>query len=132
MWYIFYSQVRCGAIGCEMLKNFALLGVGTGKEKGMVRYKSLRLKRLYFSGCPFLNHIWLPGSKALIFEGRALGYKLDESTLTIFHNSCNFVANYLSFLLLTFFLNLLWNLLYYLPHNYENQIWMGFSNKKAH
>ncbi|XP_066135673.1 ubiquitin-like modifier-activating enzyme 6 [Saccopteryx bilineata] len=28
--------VGCGAIGCEMLKNFALLGVGTGKEKGMV------------------------------------------------------------------------------------------------
>ncbi|EPY80988.1 hypothetical protein CB1_000769004 [Camelus ferus] len=29
-------EVGCGAIGCEMLKNFALLGVGTGKEKGMV------------------------------------------------------------------------------------------------
>ncbi|XP_058136551.1 ubiquitin-like modifier-activating enzyme 6 [Dasypus novemcinctus] len=29
--------VGCGAIGCEMLKNFALLGVGTGKKKGMVR-----------------------------------------------------------------------------------------------
>uniref|UniRef100_A0AAA9TD51 E1 ubiquitin-activating enzyme n=1 Tax=Bos taurus TaxID=9913 RepID=A0AAA9TD51_BOVIN len=28
--------VGCGAIGCEMLKNFALLGVGTGKQKGMV------------------------------------------------------------------------------------------------
>ncbi|XP_068961428.1 ubiquitin-like modifier-activating enzyme 6 [Petaurus breviceps papuanus] len=28
--------VGCGAIGCEMLKNFALLGVGTGKENGMV------------------------------------------------------------------------------------------------
>ncbi|ERE90403.1 ubiquitin-like modifier-activating enzyme 1-like protein [Cricetulus griseus] len=28
--------VGCGAIGCEMLKNFALLGVGTGREKGMV------------------------------------------------------------------------------------------------
>ncbi|XP_036618999.1 ubiquitin-like modifier-activating enzyme 6 [Trichosurus vulpecula] len=28
--------VGCGAIGCEMLKNFALLGVGSGKEKGMV------------------------------------------------------------------------------------------------
>ncbi|KAM9677988.1 ubiquitin-like modifier-activating enzyme 6 isoform 1-T1 [Trichechus inunguis] len=28
--------VGCGAIGCEMLKNLALLGVGTGKEKGMV------------------------------------------------------------------------------------------------
>ncbi|XP_044536404.1 ubiquitin-like modifier-activating enzyme 6 [Gracilinanus agilis] len=28
--------VGCGAIGCEMLKNFALLGVGAGKEKGMV------------------------------------------------------------------------------------------------
>ncbi|PNJ33723.1 UBA6 isoform 6, partial [Pongo abelii] len=26
----------CGAIGCEMLKNFALLGVGTSKEKGMI------------------------------------------------------------------------------------------------
>ncbi|MEJ1274715.1 hypothetical protein NN561_005603 [Cricetulus griseus] len=29
-------KVGCGAIGCEMLKNFALLGVGTGREKGMV------------------------------------------------------------------------------------------------
>ncbi|XP_062987473.1 ubiquitin-like modifier-activating enzyme 6 [Elgaria multicarinata webbii] len=28
--------VGCGAIGCEMLKNFALLGVGSGQEKGMV------------------------------------------------------------------------------------------------
>uniref|UniRef100_A0A8C4MPD8 E1 ubiquitin-activating enzyme n=1 Tax=Equus asinus asinus TaxID=83772 RepID=A0A8C4MPD8_EQUAS len=28
--------VGCGAIGCEMLKNFALLGVGTSKEKGMI------------------------------------------------------------------------------------------------
>ncbi|XP_031198770.1 ubiquitin-like modifier-activating enzyme 6 [Mastomys coucha] len=28
--------VGCGAIGCEMLKNFALLGVGAGREKGMV------------------------------------------------------------------------------------------------
>lgn len=29
-------MVGCGAIGCEMLKNFALLGVGSGPEKGMV------------------------------------------------------------------------------------------------
>uniref|UniRef100_A0A8D2KR09 E1 ubiquitin-activating enzyme n=1 Tax=Varanus komodoensis TaxID=61221 RepID=A0A8D2KR09_VARKO len=28
--------VGCGAIGCEMLKNFALLGVGTGQERSMV------------------------------------------------------------------------------------------------
>ncbi|XP_043826790.1 ubiquitin-like modifier-activating enzyme 6 [Dromiciops gliroides] len=28
--------IGCGAIGCEMLKNFALLGVGTGREEGMV------------------------------------------------------------------------------------------------
>ncbi|XP_069486598.1 ubiquitin-like modifier-activating enzyme 6 isoform X1 [Ambystoma mexicanum] len=28
--------VGCGAIGCEMLKNFALLGVGSGPEKGLV------------------------------------------------------------------------------------------------
>ncbi|XP_024065625.2 ubiquitin-like modifier-activating enzyme 6 [Terrapene carolina triunguis] len=28
--------VGCGAIGCEMLKNFALLGVGSGRDKGMV------------------------------------------------------------------------------------------------
>ncbi|XP_026542299.1 ubiquitin-like modifier-activating enzyme 6 [Notechis scutatus] len=28
--------VGCGAIGCEMLKNFALLGVGTGQERGKV------------------------------------------------------------------------------------------------
>nr|XP_033770664.1 ubiquitin-like modifier-activating enzyme 6 isoform X2 [Geotrypetes seraphini] len=28
--------VGCGAIGCEMLKNFALLGVGIGPEKGKV------------------------------------------------------------------------------------------------
>ncbi|XP_029456602.1 ubiquitin-like modifier-activating enzyme 6 [Rhinatrema bivittatum] len=28
--------VGCGAIGCEMLKNFALLGIGIGPEKGMI------------------------------------------------------------------------------------------------
>lgn len=28
--------VGCGAIGCEMLKNFALLGVGCGSERGLV------------------------------------------------------------------------------------------------
>ncbi|XP_038660375.1 ubiquitin-like modifier-activating enzyme 6 [Scyliorhinus canicula] len=28
--------VGCGAIGCEMLKNFALLGVSTGHERGMI------------------------------------------------------------------------------------------------
>ncbi|XP_064414221.1 ubiquitin-like modifier-activating enzyme 6 isoform X1 [Latimeria chalumnae] len=28
--------VGCGAIGCEMLKNFALLGVGSDSEKGMI------------------------------------------------------------------------------------------------
>nr|DBA28735.1 TPA: hypothetical protein GDO54_009041 [Pyxicephalus adspersus] len=28
--------VGCGAIGCEMLKNFALLGVGCGLERGLV------------------------------------------------------------------------------------------------
>ncbi|XP_062430413.1 ubiquitin-like modifier-activating enzyme 6 isoform X3 [Rhea pennata] len=30
------NKVGCGAIGCEMLKNFALLGVGTGQDKGLV------------------------------------------------------------------------------------------------
>ncbi|XP_059826118.1 ubiquitin-like modifier-activating enzyme 6 isoform X1 [Hypanus sabinus] len=29
-------MVGCGAIGCEMLKNFALLGIGTASEQGMV------------------------------------------------------------------------------------------------
>ncbi|KAM8939696.1 ubiquitin-like modifier-activating enzyme 6 [Pelodytes ibericus] len=28
--------VGCGAIGCEMLKNFALLGVGCGSENGLI------------------------------------------------------------------------------------------------
>ncbi|XP_078287431.1 ubiquitin-like modifier-activating enzyme 6 [Rhinoraja longicauda] len=28
--------VGCGAIGCEMLKNFALLGIATGSEQGMI------------------------------------------------------------------------------------------------
>ncbi|XP_075463762.1 ubiquitin-like modifier-activating enzyme 6 [Ascaphus truei] len=28
--------VGCGAIGCEMLKNFALLGVGSGSERGTI------------------------------------------------------------------------------------------------
>ncbi|XP_069780802.1 ubiquitin-like modifier-activating enzyme 6 [Narcine bancroftii] len=28
--------VGCGAIGCEMLKNFALLGIGTGSQQGMI------------------------------------------------------------------------------------------------
>ena len=31
-------QVGCGAIGCELLKNFALLGLSTG-EKGLVSMK---------------------------------------------------------------------------------------------
>ncbi|KAJ7407473.1 hypothetical protein WISP_126217 [Willisornis vidua] len=30
------EKVGCGAIGCEMLKNFALLGVGTGQDRGLV------------------------------------------------------------------------------------------------
>uniref|UniRef100_A0A8D0GKS4 Ubiquitin-like modifier-activating enzyme 6 n=1 Tax=Sphenodon punctatus TaxID=8508 RepID=A0A8D0GKS4_SPHPU len=30
--------VGCGAIGCEMLKNFSLLGVATSLEKGMVSF----------------------------------------------------------------------------------------------
>ena len=29
-------QVGCGAIGCEMLKNFAMLGVGLAKCSGEV------------------------------------------------------------------------------------------------
>ncbi|XP_007890173.1 ubiquitin-like modifier-activating enzyme 6 isoform X2 [Callorhinchus milii] len=28
--------VGCGAIGCEMLKNFALLGVGSGSDRGLI------------------------------------------------------------------------------------------------
>eukprot|EP00079_Xenopus_tropicalis_P014529 XP_004911132.1 PREDICTED: ubiquitin-like modifier-activating enzyme 6 isoform X2 [Xenopus tropicalis] len=28
--------VGCGAIGCEMLKNFALLGAGSGSERGLI------------------------------------------------------------------------------------------------
>ena len=31
----FYLQVGCGAIGCEMLKNYALLGIGTA-DKGQI------------------------------------------------------------------------------------------------
>ena len=31
-----YVQVGCGAIGCEMLKNYAMLGVGR-KPNGLVR-----------------------------------------------------------------------------------------------
>lgn len=34
-------QVGCGAIGCEMLKNFALLGVGLAKSSGEVVSSSL-------------------------------------------------------------------------------------------
>lgn len=33
-----FLQVGCGAIGCEMLKNFALLGVGLTKTSGEVGY----------------------------------------------------------------------------------------------
>ena len=32
---VFFSQVGCGAIGCELLKNFALLGIA-GSANGMV------------------------------------------------------------------------------------------------
>ena len=35
-WLIyFYFKVGCGAIGCEMLKNYALLGIGTA-DKGQI------------------------------------------------------------------------------------------------
>ena len=34
-------QVGCGAIGCEMLKNFALLGVGLAKSSGEVVSSSM-------------------------------------------------------------------------------------------
>lgn len=33
---LFHLQVGCGAIGCEMLKNFALLGVGLAQSSGEV------------------------------------------------------------------------------------------------
>ena len=33
----FSFQVGCGAIGCELLKNFALLGIA-GSENGMVLF----------------------------------------------------------------------------------------------
>ena len=39
--YVFF-QVGCGAIGCEMLKNYALLGTGTkgnGQVGKKIRYK---------------------------------------------------------------------------------------------
>ena len=32
---VLFSQVGCGAIGCEMLKNYAMIGIGTG-PKGKV------------------------------------------------------------------------------------------------
>lgn len=32
VWLRFPPKVGCGAIGCEMLKNYALLGVGCGVE----------------------------------------------------------------------------------------------------
>lgn len=33
--FVFFFQVGCGAIGCELLKNFALLGIAGGAN-GMV------------------------------------------------------------------------------------------------
>jgi ubiquitin-activating enzyme E1 len=33
-----FFQVGCGAIGCEMLKNYAMIGIGTGAE-GKVSFK---------------------------------------------------------------------------------------------
>ena len=41
-----FSQVGCGAIGCELLKNFALLGIG-GSRSGLVCF--------FFSFCD-LSH----------------------------------------------------------------------------
>lgn len=35
-WMFLLTKVGCGAIGCEMLKNFALLGVGLAKSSGEV------------------------------------------------------------------------------------------------
>ena len=34
-----FSKIGCGAIGCEMLKNYAMIGVGTG-TKGKVSVAS--------------------------------------------------------------------------------------------
>jgi len=31
------EQVGCGAIGCELLKNYGLLGVGASQEQGKVK-----------------------------------------------------------------------------------------------
>lgn len=42
----FFLQVGCGAIGCELLKNFALLGIA-GSHNGMVQ--SLILFLLFHS-----------------------------------------------------------------------------------
>jgi len=33
---VYYEKVGCGAIGCEMLKNYALLGVCTSSAGGKV------------------------------------------------------------------------------------------------
>lgn len=29
---VLMCQVGCGAIGCEMLKNYAMIGIGTGPQ----------------------------------------------------------------------------------------------------
>lgn len=45
-------QVGCGAIGCEMLKNLALLGVGLAKSSGEVAPPPLSPHRLTVLHCP--------------------------------------------------------------------------------
>ena len=45
-------QVGCGAIGCEMLKNYALLGVGTS-QTGQVK----RRNRLCVNVCVCVMHV---------------------------------------------------------------------------
>uniref|UniRef100_A0A8C2Y5N8 E1 ubiquitin-activating enzyme n=1 Tax=Coturnix japonica TaxID=93934 RepID=A0A8C2Y5N8_COTJA len=78
--------VGCGAIGCEMLKNFALLGVGTGQDKGMVTITDPDLIEKSNLNRQFLfrpHHIQKPKS-----------YTAAEATLNI--NPCLKIDSYIN------------------------------------
>uniref|UniRef100_A0A8V0XE73 E1 ubiquitin-activating enzyme n=1 Tax=Gallus gallus TaxID=9031 RepID=A0A8V0XE73_CHICK len=78
--------VGCGAIGCEMLKNFALLGVGTGQDKGLVTITDPDLIEKSNLNRQFLfrpHHIQKPKS-----------YTAAEATLNI--NPCLKIDSYIN------------------------------------
>ena len=97
--FILYSlqQVGCGAIGCEMLKNFALLGVGTSREEGLVRYKAFESYTFVFLVLRFSElSLTIPAN----VSSRSLNYELEDFScllVTLSDKFCFSVLNFMKF-----------------------------------